>query len=234
MEKKFVNQSASHVAIERSSVKLQTRKGFKVREGTEKRKLSSKKALFQARSGSEVKASASNVGDLGLIPGLGRSPGEGNGNPFQYSCLGNPMDRGAWRGTVPGVTKDLDTTQQLNNNTLTKHQLSAQRFAKDFSILGYFYVFSPYSESPLNSQVSITPFICGSGVGGCCEQEEGEALLDVMNFRPGLPCELFKLLLGILFSVCPCLWSYYPANSGRVRVCCVPNPTALILNGNQN
>ena len=46
--------------------------------------------------GSEVKASASNVGDPGLIPGSGRSPGEGNGNPLQYSCLENPMDRGAW------------------------------------------------------------------------------------------------------------------------------------------
>ena len=46
--------------------------------------------------GSEVKASASNVGDSGSIPGLGRSPGEGNGNPLQYSCLENPMDEGAW------------------------------------------------------------------------------------------------------------------------------------------
>ena len=46
--------------------------------------------------GSEVKASASNAGDLGSIPGLGRSPGEGNGNPLQYSCLENPMDGGAW------------------------------------------------------------------------------------------------------------------------------------------
>ena len=46
--------------------------------------------------GSEVKVSASNVGDLGLIPGSGRSPGEGNGNPLQYSCLENPMDGGAW------------------------------------------------------------------------------------------------------------------------------------------
>ena len=44
--------------------------------------------------GSEVKVSACNAGDLGLIPGLGRSPGEGNGNPLQYSCLENPMDRG--------------------------------------------------------------------------------------------------------------------------------------------
>ena len=47
-------------------------------------------------SGSEGKASAYNVGDPGLIPGLGRSPGEGNGNLLQYSCLENPMDGGAW------------------------------------------------------------------------------------------------------------------------------------------
>ena len=49
--------------------------------------------------------SASNAGDPGLIPGLGRSPGEGNGNPLQYSCLENPMDRGAWQATVRGVAK---------------------------------------------------------------------------------------------------------------------------------
>ena len=47
-------------------------------------------------SGSDGKASAYNAGDLGLIPGLGRSPGEGNGNPLQYSCLENPMDGGTW------------------------------------------------------------------------------------------------------------------------------------------
>ena len=49
--------------------------------------------------------SACNAGDPGLIPGLGRSLGEGNGNPFQYSCLQNPMDRGAWRVIVHGVIK---------------------------------------------------------------------------------------------------------------------------------
>ena len=52
-----------------------------------------------------VKASAYNAGDPGSIPGLGRSPGEGNGNPLQYSCLENPMDRGAWRATAHGVAK---------------------------------------------------------------------------------------------------------------------------------
>ena len=51
------------------------------------------------------KESACNAGDPVLIPGLGRSPGEGNGNPLQYSCLENPMDRGAWRATVHGVTR---------------------------------------------------------------------------------------------------------------------------------
>ena len=52
--------------------------------------------FFGFPGGSEVKASACNAGDLGSIPGLGRSPGEGNGNTFQYSCLENPMDGGAW------------------------------------------------------------------------------------------------------------------------------------------
>ena len=53
---------------------------------------------------SDSKESAYNAGDLGLIPGFGRSPGEGNGNPLQYSCLKNAMDRGVWWATVHGVT----------------------------------------------------------------------------------------------------------------------------------
>ena len=52
-----------------------------------------------------MKASACNAGDVGSIPGSGRSPGEGNGNPLQYSCHENPMDRGAWWATVHGVAK---------------------------------------------------------------------------------------------------------------------------------
>ena len=54
-----------------------------------------------------MKVSACNAGDLGSIPGLGRSPGEENGNPLQYSCLENPMDGGAWWATVHGVAKSL-------------------------------------------------------------------------------------------------------------------------------
>ena len=55
--------------------------------------------------GAEGKASARNAGDLGSIPGSGRSPGEGNGNPLQYSFLENPMEGGAWQATVHGVAK---------------------------------------------------------------------------------------------------------------------------------
>ena len=62
-------------------------------------------SALQATGGSDGKASVYNVGDTGLIPGLGRSPGEGNGSPLQYFCLGNPADRGAWQATGHGFTK---------------------------------------------------------------------------------------------------------------------------------
>ena len=55
--------------------------------------------------GSDGKEFTYDAGDLGSIPGLGRSPGEGNGNPLQYSCLENPLDRRAWRAKVHGVAK---------------------------------------------------------------------------------------------------------------------------------
>ena len=66
---------------------------------------------FPGGAGSSLVAHGGlHAGDPDLIPGLGSSPGEGNGNPLQYSCLGNPMDRGAWWVAVHGVTKELDTT----------------------------------------------------------------------------------------------------------------------------
>ena len=77
-----------------------------------KKKVTRTMFLFQERSsekgfpvGSEVKESACNVGDLGSIPGSERASGEGNGKPLQYSCLENPMDRGAWWAIVHGVRK---------------------------------------------------------------------------------------------------------------------------------
>ena len=60
--------------------------------------------------GSVVKNPPANAGDLGSIPGSGRSPGGGNGNLLQYSCLENPMDRGPWWATVDGVAEESDTT----------------------------------------------------------------------------------------------------------------------------
>ena len=69
-----------------------------------------------------VKNPAVNVGDIrdsGSIPGLGRSPGEGNGNSLQYSCLENPLDRGAWWATVHGVEKSQTKLKQLSKPAKT-------------------------------------------------------------------------------------------------------------------
>ena len=70
--------------------------------------------------GTEVKASAFNVGDWGLIPGSGRSPGEGNGNPLQYSCLENPMDGEAWWATVHRVAKSWMRVKQISMHPRSK------------------------------------------------------------------------------------------------------------------
>ena len=68
--------------------------------------------------GSEGKESVYNAGDPGSISGSGRSPGEGNGNSLQYTCLENPMDRGAWQDIVHGVAKSWT---RLRTNTFTFH-----------------------------------------------------------------------------------------------------------------
>ena len=75
--------------------------------------------LWGFPGGSEVKASASNVGDLGSIPGSGRYPGEGNGNPLQCSCLVNPMNGGAWWATVHRVAKSQTRLSDLTMDTVS-------------------------------------------------------------------------------------------------------------------
>ena len=67
--------------------------------------------------GSDGKEPTRNVGDLGSVPGLGRSPGGGHGNPLQYSCLENPMDRGAWGAIVHGAAKSWTQLKQLSMHT---------------------------------------------------------------------------------------------------------------------
>ena len=62
-------------------------------------------------------ANAGDIRDAGLIPGSGRSPGGGHGNPLQYSCLKNPMDTGAWQATVHGVTKSWTQLSDMHTNT---------------------------------------------------------------------------------------------------------------------
>ena len=74
------------------------------------------KGNYAFPGGSVVKNLPANAGDLGLIPGAGRSPGEENGKPLLYSSLGNPTDREAWWAAVRGATKESTTTEKLNNN----------------------------------------------------------------------------------------------------------------------
>ena len=64
-----------------------------------------------------VKNLPANAGDVCSIPGLGRSPGGGDGHPLQYSCLGNPMDTGAWHTMVHGVTKESNAAEPLSTHT---------------------------------------------------------------------------------------------------------------------
>ena len=77
--------------------------------------MASHSSILGFPGGSDGKASACNAEDLGLIPGLGRSPGEEKGNPLQYSCLENSMNRGAWWVTVHRVA-ELDTTERLSTS----------------------------------------------------------------------------------------------------------------------
>ena len=72
--------------------------------------ISEYRVRWKAPGGSAVKNPPADAGDVGLIPGWGRTPGKGNGNPLQYSCLEKPTDRGAWQVTAYGTAKELDTT----------------------------------------------------------------------------------------------------------------------------
>ena len=92
--------------------------------------------MTQIPGGSEVKASAWKAGDPGLIPESGRSPGEGNGNPLQYSCLENSMEGGALKATVHGVAK---SRTRLSDFTL--HKVVKFTFSLNYSKRGLYYTF---------------------------------------------------------------------------------------------
>ena len=111
--------------------------------------------------GSVAKNSPANARDRGSIPGSGRSSEEGNGSPRQYSLLGNPMDRGAWWATVHGVTKELDVTDWLKNNTI----ISCPSYTIPLDYVGkvYFIVLT-YSVS---SRLSLFERVPGSTILHC-------------------------------------------------------------------
>ena len=129
--------------------------------------------------GTVVKSLPANAGDSGSIPGLGRSSGEGNGNPFQYSCLGNPTDRGAWWATVHGVTES-DMTAQMH-----PHRYHG----------GYFiYVNSPSSKNwhtitPLHQMAPVQSW----GRGSSCEWQASSSSCQDPFMVAGFP----------IFILCP-------------------------------
>ena len=111
------------------------------------------------------------IGDTGSIPGMGRSPGRGNGNPLQYSCLRNSMDRGTWRAVVQRVTKESDTTERLS----TERQVTSfwgkgfshiSSFVKFWSkaVLWNFFLTWPFKEL-LNQRMSMIRRLKSQGCG---------------------------------------------------------------------
>ena len=94
--------------------------------------------------GLDSKESASNVGDPSLIPGSERSPGEGNGNPLQYSCLENPMDRGAWQATVHGVSR---VGHDLATKPLSPWKESYDKPKQHIKKQRHYFADGPYSQS---------------------------------------------------------------------------------------
>ena len=106
--------------------------------------------------GSVVKNPPANAGDRRSIPGPGRAPAEGNSKPLQYSCLGNPMDRGDRRATVRGVQRvrhDILTKQQQQNSSLLKHLCFACIVPKKGSILNY--IPCSYRQNPVPNTLCI-------------------------------------------------------------------------------
>ena len=89
--------------------------------------------------GSDGKASAYNVGDLGSIPGMGRSPGKGNGKPLQNSFLENPMDRGSWQATVHEVVKNWTRRSNFTFTFTNQSEAYCSSMEKEYSMMGKLY-----------------------------------------------------------------------------------------------
>ena len=99
--------------------------------------------------GSALKNPPASIGDAGWISGSGRSPGEGNGNLLQYPCLGNPVDKGAWRATVLGVTTSWTRLGRIHRNSLQLDTIKQQLSCPDLPILKLYAIY-----------VFITMFLC--------------------------------------------------------------------------
>ena len=112
----------------------------------------------------DLPANAGDIEDIGSIPGLERSPGGGHGNPLQYSCLENPMDRGAWQATVHGVTES-DTTDVIQHSThhiKYKVELCLLKWARRAQKGWVVQPMRPTRDQAIDEQLPETVFIIGN------------------------------------------------------------------------
>ena len=126
------------------------------KESDTSERLSEIKLYYQSSpGGAVVKNLPANARDTDVIPGLGRSLGEGNGNPFQYSCLGNPMDRGAWCATVHGITKDSNFV-----SSTTRTNISIRYYGRSQKGFGTHIIYLPVVRTCQNLLLNEISILC--------------------------------------------------------------------------
>ena len=163
-------------------------------------------------NGKESVCNAGDAWDAALIPGLGRSPGGGHGNPLQYSCLEYPMDRGAWWATVHGVTKSQTWLMQLSTHGLVSYQGNQQRGMTRTTALIRRVTSWAWGKSIGRSVVWMGVGEAGTGWAGHVQRPMSPALESL--FSPFLPPELQRgadVLPGMVVLQCPSpAWSPVP------------------------
>ena len=135
--------------------------------------------------GSAVKNPPANAGDWGSIPELGSSPGEGNGNPLRSSCLGNPMNRGAWQATIHGVT---ESQTQLSDYSHRHHHAVHTTGSQVSGILE----FQPLRTEGEARFFEVTEPVGGLRVGCCMAACPSASCLILALIYPDSPCVFLK------------------------------------------
>ena len=153
------------------------------------------------------KESACSTGDLDLIPGLGRSPGEGNGNPLQYSCLENSMDRVTWWATVHGVTKSWTWLRWLSTPTSRVEGFPGGSLVKNLPAMPEMWVWSLSWEDPLEEDIATHSSILGWKIPWT-EESGGLQSMGSQEFDTTIATKHIHTSRIEYEDRCPSLWSF--------------------------